>query len=192
MSSPLSDAFRNAVIKRAEEIEEKSNNKVITAMRRTEERVAEKIQEIISTYGFDNYYTGYDPVMYVRTRNLRDSGAVKPFINEYKKGAYIGFQYGAEFDAGLMDHSVLTIHVEYFRKRDNKYVNKVYSYDDDNVDEEAILNNFRAGIHPNTGVEQGPIWMQGMQGMAPEALRQWKNSGAIQSIFKEELIKLLK
>lgn len=192
MSSPLSEAFRNAVIKRAEEIEEQSSNKVIIAMRRTEERVAEKIQEIITAYGFDYYYNGYTPTMYVRTDNLRNSGAVKPFINEYKKGGYIGFQYGAEFDAGLMDHSILTIRVEYDRKRDNKHVEKLYSYEKDNVDEEAILNNFRAGVHPNTSVNQGAIWMQGLEGMAPEALRQWKNSGAIQSIFKEELIKLLK
>jgi hypothetical protein len=59
------------------------------------------------------------------------------------------------------------------------------------VNEDAILSNFRSGTHPNTGVEQGAIWIQGMSGVAPDVLRIWKNSGAIQTIFKEELMKLL-
>ena len=191
MSSPLSAALRNAVINKVEEIKDDSKNKVVIAMRRTEERVADKIQEIIWRYGLDYYYGGYSPSMYVRTGNLRHSGAIKPFINEFKSGGSIGFQYGAEFDSGLMDHSLLTICVEYDRKRDGQHVTKFYTYEDGDVDEDAILSNFRAGIHPNTGVEQGAIWMSGMTGMAPDALRIWKNSGAIQAIFKEELMSLL-
>ena len=191
MSSPLSDAFRNAVINRVEEIKDESKNKIVIAMRRTEERVANKIQEIIWRYGLDYYYDGYGPSMYVRTGNLRHSGAIKPWINEFKSGGHIGFQYGAEFDAGLMDHSTLTIHVEYDRKKDGKHITKFYTYEDNDVNEAAILSNFRAGVHPNTGVEQGAIWMPGMTGAAPDALRIWKNSGAIQAIFKEVLMKLL-
>ena len=192
MSSPLSDAFKNVVSKKVEEIEKESENKVVIAMRNTEDQVAEKIQEIIWRYGLDYYYDGYNPRMYVRTGNLRHSGAIKPFINEFKKSGNIGFQYGAEFDASLMDHRMLTIHVEYDRKKDGQHVEKFYSYENESVDEEAILNNFRSGIHPNTSVNQGEIWTSGMNGMAPDALRLWKNSGAIQSIFKEELMKLLK
>ena len=191
MSSPLSEAFRNAVINKVEEIKDDSKNKVVIAMRRTEERVAEKIQEIIWLYGLDYYYNGYSPRMYVRTGNLRHSGAIKPWINEFRSGNNIGFQYGAEFNSDLMDHSALTIRVEYDRKRDNSHITKFYTYEDNDVDEAAILSNFRAGVHPNTGVEQGAIWLQGMTGMAPDALRTWKNSGAIQSIFKEEFMKLL-
>ena len=59
------------------------------------------------------------------------------------------------------------------------------------ANEEIILQNFRSGEHPNTGVNQGPIWKQGMIGTAPDTLRRWKNSGAIKEIFIEEFRKLL-
>lgn len=196
MSSPLSDAFKNAVNKKAEELETKSTNKVIIAMRNTEERVRKKIQEIIEIYGMDFYYNGYKPRMYVRTNDLRNSGAVSPFIKEYKKNGYIGFQYGAEFDEDLMDHSEYYLNIVYNRKKHDGQWSKMYLYHDDNVDEKEILDNFRAGKHPlgkkGLFVEQGPIWMKGMSGMAPDALRQWKNSGAIQDIFREEIRKLIK
>lgn len=192
MSSPLSDAFRKAAEQHIEGQEKKVKNRVEIAMENTEKRVAEKIQEIIWRYGLDFYYNGYNPIMYVRTGNLRHSGAISPYINEFKKNGMIGFQYGAEFDESLMDHRMLTVKVEYDRKRDGKHIEKYYSYVNEDADEKAILDNFRAGIHPNTDVNQGPIWMKGLTGAAPDALRLWKNSGAIQNIFKEELHKLMK
>lgn len=192
MSSPLSDAFRKSVENNKEKQEQKMKNRVEIAMENTEKRVAEKIQEIIWRYGLDYYYDGYNPKMYVRTGNLRHSGAISPYINEFKKNGMIGFQYGAEFDESLMDHRTLTVKVEYDKKRDGKHVEKFYSYENEDVDEKAILDNFRAGIHPNTNVNQGAIWMSGMTGVAPDALRLWKNSGAIKKIFKEELHKLMK
>ena len=192
MSSPLSDAFRKAVENDKEKQEKRTKNRVEIAMENTEKRVAEKIQEIILREGLDFYYNGYSPKMYVRTDNLRRSGAISPYINEFKKNGMIGFQYGAEFDESLMDHSVLTIKVAYDRKRDGAHVEKIYSYDKEDVNEKAILDNFRAGVHPNTNVKQGPIWMKDMIGAAPDALRLWKDSGAIKAIFKEELDKLMK
>lgn len=191
MSSPLSDAFKNAVNNKAEEIEEKSNNKVKIAMRRTEDRVREKISEIIEIYGMDFYYGGYKPSMYVRTNNLRESGAVSPFIGEFTKSGYIGFQYGAEFNEDLMDHSEYYLNIVYKRKKHEGSWSKKYLYHDDDVNEKEILDNFRAGVHPNTPVRQGAIWLKDMKGVAPDALRQWKNSGAIQKIFKEEFGKLI-
>lgn len=196
MSSPLSDAFKQAVENDKEKQEKKMKNRVEIAMENTEQRVAEKIQEIIWRYGLDFYYDGYSPIMYVRTGNLRHSGAIAPYINEFKKNGMIGFQYGAEFDESLMDHSMLTIKVEYDRKRDGRHVEKFYSYKNEDVDEKAILDNFRAGRHPlgvpDAFFEQGPIWMKGMTGVAPDALRLWKDSGAIKDIFKEEIGKLMK
>jgi hypothetical protein len=196
MSSPLSDAFKNAINRKTDEIEKDSKNKVVIAMRNTEERVREKIKEIIEVYGMTPYYNGYTPSMYVRTNNLRDSGAVSPFINEYKKNGYIGFQYGANFDEDLMDHSEYYLHMVYKRKKHEGQWERDYLYHDDDVNEKDILDNFRAGKHPlgkkGAFFEQGPIWMKDMNGMAPDALREWKNSGAIQDIFKEELMKLLR
>ena len=192
MSSPLSDAFKNAVEDDKKEKEKRSKNRIEIAMANTEKRVAEKIQEIIWQYGLDYYYNGYDPIVYVRTGNLRHSGAISPFISEFKSNGIIGFQYGAEFDAGLMDHRSLTVHVEYDRKKDGQHVEKYYSYEYKDVDEEIILENFRKGIHRKTGVNQGTIWLSGMRGVAPDALKLWRDSGAIKKIFQEELGKLTK
>lgn len=196
MSSPLSDAFRKAAENDKEKQEKKIKNRVELAMENTEKRVADKIQEIIWKDGLDFYYDGYDPVMYVRTGNLRHSGAIAPFINEFKKNGMIGFQYGAEFDESLMDHRVLTIRREWQRKKDGKTMEKYYTYENEDVDEKAILDNFRAGKHPlgkpDVFFDQGPIWMNGMTGAAPDTLRLWKDSGAIKKIFKEELHKLKK
>lgn len=196
MSSPLSDALKNAVNKKIQDEEKKQKNRVEIAMENTERRVAEKIKEIIEVYGLNFYYDGYDPSMYVRTGNLRHSGAISPFIKEFKKNGYLGFQYGANFDESLMDHRHYFLHIVYKHKRDNGMSEWYYAYHDENVNEKKILDNFRAGKHPlgkkDVFLEQGPIWMNGMIGAAPDALRQWKNSGAIKDIFKEELRKLIK
>lgn len=173
MSSPLSDAFRNAVSNKMKEEEKKQKNRVEIAMERTENRVEEKIQEIIEEYALNFYYDGYTPRSYKRTYQL--PRAIWPFIQEFRKSGQIGFNYGANFDASLMNH-----------KKRGKSKRKI------EPDEEIILDNFRAGIHPNTGVEQDSVWMPGMEGNTPDAIRAWKNSGAIQKIFMEEFGKLTK
>lgn len=192
MSSPLSDAFKNAVNKKVEEIEEKQKTRIEIAMEKTEKRVADKIQEFINRDGMDFYYNGYSPIMYKRTGNLRDSGAVSPCIEETKNSGYVGFRYGATFDETLMDHSGYWIHINYNHKRDGGSWSKDYWYEDADADEKKILDNFRAGVHPQTFVNQGPIWMSGLQGAVPDAIRTWKDSGAIKDIFMEEFQKLRK
>lgn len=172
MSSPLSDAFRDAVNKKVEQETGKTKNRVEIAMKRTERSVEEKIQEIIEEYALNFYYEGYAPKSYTRTFQLPK--AIRPVTEEFKKGAYIGFNYGASFDEGAMNHIK--------RGKSKKKIE---------ADEQLILDNFRAGKHPNTGVEQGAIWMQGMVGSAPDVLRDWKNSGAIKEIFMQEFRSLM-
>ena len=173
MSTPLSDAFRKAANEKIKEVEGQQKNRVEIAMERTEKRVADKIQEIIEVYGLNFYYEGYDPKWYKREYQLPK--AVWPMVDEFTQNGYIGFNYGANFEANNMHHS----------KR-GKSKSKI------KANERIILANFRAGIHPNTEVEQGAIWLKGMYGAAPDALRQWKNSGAIKDIFMEEFRNLMK
>ena len=172
MSSPVSDAFKNAVNKKIEEETKKTKNRVEVAMERTEKRVEEKIQEIIEEHALNFYYEGYAPKHYTRTFQLPK--AISPITEEFTKGVYIGFNYGASFDEGAMHHVK--------RGKSKKKIE---------VDEKLILDNFRAGKHPNTGVEQGAIWKQGMTGVAPDVLRAWKNSGAIKEIFMQEFRSLI-
>lgn len=172
MSSPLSDALQKAVENKLEEETRKTKNRVEIAIEKTEKRVEDKIQEIIETDALNFYYEGYTPKHYKRTFQLPK--AISPVTNEFTKGVYIGFDYGASFDASKMCHV----------KR-GKSKRKI------KANEKIILKNFRSGEHPNTGVSQGPIWMQGMIGSAPDALREWKNSGAIKEIFMQEFRNLL-
>ena len=198
MSSPLSDALENALNKKAEELKEKQKNRIEIAMEQTEARVKDKIGELIKD-GLKSYYEGYDPVMYVRTKQLRDSGAASPKTKSFKKNGLVGFQYGAIFDPDRMDHSVYELKIVYKHKKDSGVWEKKYTYHDD-VNEQDILDNFRFGLHPlgarGAFIEQGIFWKMeeegGREGSIVDAIIQWKKSGAIKDIFLEELKKLKK
>ena len=50
-----------------------------------------------------------------------------------------------------MNHDKLIVKVQYQRKKKGGTWEKKYVYDRDDVDEEAIFENFLAGIHPRVG-----------------------------------------
>ena len=184
MSSPLSEALKGAVESHKKEEEKRKKNRAELAMERTAKRVEDEINQLIEQYT-EAYYTGYTPKVYSRTDNLRDSGVMKAYTEEHKSNGYIGFEYGAEFDAGLMDHSTLTLWPGRIRKRDGQ----PYTYPNPDVDEEKILEQFRIGNHPNTGVNTGSIWGPQLSGEIPKILRAWGKSGRIKKIFLEEFYK---
>ena len=200
MSSPLSDALNKAVNKKVEEFEEKSKNKFEIALEKTEERVRQKVDEILERDGLDFYYSGYKPHMYVRTNQLRDSGAVSAKTESFNKNGMMGFSYGAVFNEDLMDHSVYELHMVYKHKKDGGKWERNYTYYDDDVDEKKILDNFRFGLHPlgvpGAYIDQGIIWKTeeegGREGRVVDKIKKWKQSGAIKDIFLEELQKLKK
>ena len=195
MSSPLSDALENAVNNKIEELKERQKNRIEIAMERTEERVKDKIGHMIKE-GLDEYYEGYSPYMYVRTNQLKDSGSVSAKTKQFKKNGIIGFQYGAIFDESKMDHSVYMLNIIHKHKKDSGVWQRQYKYIDEDVDEKMILDNFRFGEHPNTGVNQGLFWQMESEGeragKIPDAITEWKKSGAIKEIFLNELQKLKK
>lgn len=181
MSSPLSDALEAMVERQMAKEEQKVKNRIEIAMDATEDKTKDKIQEIIDEEAVAKYYGGYDPKMYIRTNQL--GNAIKPVTHSVRGGSSIGFDLGARFDETTMDHSVLTI-----KGRNGKQ----YTYEGHDADELTILENFRAGEHPNTDVNQGAIWQNDMQGHAPEILKNWVKSGGIREIFRAELRKLMK
>ena len=196
MSSPLSDALEKAIDKKIEKLEERQKNRVEIAMEKTEERVKEKIGEIIKSEGLDPYYEGYSPSMYVRTNQLKNSRAVSAKTEPFNKNGLVGFRYGARFDESKMDHTVYMLNMVYKHKKDSGIWQRQYEYHDEDVDEKEILDNFRFGIHPNTGVEQGIFWQMESEGersgRIPDAIIAWKKNGAIKEIFLDELRKLKK
>lgn len=199
MSSPWSDALENALNKKAEELKEKQKNRIEIAMEQTEARVKEQIGAFIKD-GLQDYYEGYDPVMYVRTEQLMKSGAASPKTESFKKNGLVGFRYGARFDPDRMDHSVYELKIVYKHKKDSGQWEKKYTYHDDDVNEQDILDNFRFGLHPlgarGAFIDQGIFWKMenegGREGSIVDAIIQWKQSGAIKNIFLEELKKLKK
>lgn len=200
MSSRASDILQNSVDNIVKEITKSTKNKFEIAMESTAERVKEEIGKIIKKDGLEFYYNGYDPVMYVRTNQLKDSGAVSPKIELFKKNGMIGFFYGARFDESLMDHRVYNLKMVYKHKKDNRRWEREYTYIDDDVDEEKILDNFRFGLHPlgynDCYKDQGLIWKTeeegGREGRLVNKIARWKQSGAIKDIFLDEFKKLKK
>ena len=188
MPSPLSDALNQAINKHKEETEKKLKNNVQLAMDATERKVKEKMEWFIKVLGTGGYYNEYTPSMYNRTGQLKN--AIMSHTESFDDGRQVGFDFGAKFNEDLMDHSTYYLTIRYRHRKDAGEWSKTYLYHDDNPDETAILENFRAGVHPNTGVNNGPIWMPGNVGFVPDEIRKWVNSGGIATIFKSELKKL--
>lgn len=184
MSSLPSDVIKRTIEEHKEETEKNVKNRAEIAMERTAKRIENEINQLIEKYT-ESYYSGYTPKVYSRTGNLKDSGAMKAYTEEHRSNGFIGFEYGAEFDAGLMDHSTLTLYPGRMRKRDGA----PYTYPNPDADEEKILENFKIGQHPNTSVNTGSIWGPELSGAIPDILREWGKSGKIKSIFLEEFYK---
>lgn len=126
---------------------------VAQALKRAEQKVKVRMQEIIQEYMLDNYYNGYTPKMYVRIYQLQKSVGpyteLKDFNNIFALG--FGIEDDEPYGYSAMDHSKYQIKVTYQRKKKSGVWEKTYEYEDDNVNEEYIFENFLAGIHPNVG-----------------------------------------
>lgn len=123
---------------------------VAQALKRAEQEIRVKMQEIIQEYMLDDYYQGYTPKLYVRIYQLEKS--VGPYTELKEAGNTFGLAFGIDTDdpygPGAMDHSELT--VRYSRKKRDDPWKKTYDKTG-KVDEEEIFENFLAGIHPNVG-----------------------------------------
>ena len=118
------------------------------ALKRAEEKIRVRMQEIIQEDMLDDYYNGYTPKLYVRTQQLENS--VGPYSKLTDFGTGFNLSFGIEIDPpygpSAMDHNILTLH--YIRKNETSWEK---SYDKSDADEEKIFENFLEGIHPNVG-----------------------------------------
>lgn len=123
------------------------------ALKRAETRIKTRLKNMIKEYMIDDYYQGYEPVMYVRTHQLPKS--VGPFVEIKEKGGVYSVVFGIDDDPPYgptaMNHDKLIVKVQYQRKKKGGTWEKKYIYDRDDVDEEDIFENFLAGIHPRVG-----------------------------------------
>ena len=97
-----------------------------------------------------DYYQGYIPIEYKRTGELKKS--VYPSIEIGSQGGAYGITFGVEDDWEAMDHSVFRVSVKRKSKKTGQIKEYEYFYLRPNVNEEAIFENFMAGIHPRVGM----------------------------------------
>ena len=133
----------------AEEVQKEYQKKVEAALNRAEKIIHKKIQHLIDTYMITDYYEGYTPVEYQRTGELKKS--VYPSIIIGSQGGAYGITFGVEDDWEAMDHSTLHVIVKRKSKKTGQIKQYEYFYEKENVDEQAIFENFMAGIHPRVG-----------------------------------------
>ena len=122
------------------------------ALKRAEQKIRVRMQEIIQQDMLDDYYGGYTPKLYVRTYQLEKSVGPYTKLTDFNTGFNLSFGIDIDppYGPSAMNHNgegVLTL--RYVRKKSGTVWEK--SYDKFDADEEDIFNNFLEGIHPNVG-----------------------------------------
>lgn len=134
-----SGGFYKEIDQTVKDLIEQDKKRIKEAFERIKKEVKKEIQAIIQRDMLDNYYNGYEPLIYNRTFQLRES--VSPLILDSSVGDTFQFDVGIKLKDGekKMSHNTLTLTVK----------GKTYTYRNDGVDEEAIFENFLDGVHPN-------------------------------------------
>lgn len=133
----------------AEDVQKEYQKKTEDALKRAEKIINKKIRHIINECMIKDYYQGYEPIMYQRTGELKKS--VYPSVEIGNQGGAFGITFGIEDDWEAMDHSTLHVVVKHKSKKTGQVKEYEYFYQKNDVDEEAIFENFMAGIHPRVG-----------------------------------------
>lgn len=141
--------FYNEIDQMVKDLIEQDKKRIKEAFERIKKEVTKEIQTIIQRDMIDNYYNGYEPLIYNRTFQLPKS--VAPLILDSSMGDTFQFDVGIKLKDGekKMSHDTLTLTVK----------GRTYTYHNDDVNEEAIFENFLAGIHPNAnsrGITETP------------------------------------
>jgi hypothetical protein len=133
--------FYNEIDQMVKDLIEQDKKRIQEAFARIKKEVKKEIEIIIQRDMIDNYYNGYEPLIYSRTFQLPKS--VAPLILDDSTENDLQFSFGIKITppkgASAMSHSELTLKVK----------GRTYTYDNDGVEEDAIFANFLMGIHPN-------------------------------------------
>jgi hypothetical protein len=207
MASEMSKVLRKAVNAYTEEIERKESNKIQIALSNTMKRVEQEVDRFLDTMA-RAYYSGYDPVSYIRTMQLqkKETRPVNPEVEINKIGNMQSLYFGVVFDEVTMNHGSYEIRARWYDKKKKQWkdVKKSKKYTvtpgkkrGKKPDEEKILDFYKEGIHPNA-VPEGmtefltpePLFTSDKEGAIPDLITEWVESGELKKIFLEELKKL--
>lgn len=145
--------FQNEIENMIDDIVKEDKKRIALAFEQIKKKTTQKIQEAIKIAMIDNYYEGYNPLMYNRTGQL--SKSVAPLIIDDSDNSGLQFSFGIKTSppkgSAAMKHNKLTVRVT----KKNGEVN-VHSYNVKNYDpsiEKIIFENFMSGIHPNANLK---------------------------------------
>lgn len=141
--------FQGEIENMIEEIVAADKKRIALAFEQIKKKTTEKVSEAIKIAMIDNYYNGYDPLVYVRTGQLKNS--VAPLIVDDSDNSGFQFQFGIKTSEpkgpSAMRHDTLSVRVTNKNGEEKIYSYKVKGYDSEI--EEKIFSNFMDGIHPN-------------------------------------------
>ena len=151
--------FQSDIENMIEDIVKEDKKRIALAFEQIKKKTANKIQEAIKTAMIDNYYNGYDPLVYIRTGQLENS--VAPLIIDDSDNSGLQFSFGIKTSppkgSSAMRHDRLLVRVTKKNGEEKIYSYKVKDYDPGI--EKLIFNNFMNGVHPNAnsrGVTETP------------------------------------
>lgn len=139
-------SFKDDIQSMVQSIIDEDKKRIDMAYKQIKQEVAKEIQAIIDRDMLENYYNGYEPLIYVRTMQLRK--AVAPMIIDQSIGDDLAFSMAIGKDPSRMNHSKLTIKIHKKLKNGEQRTYE-YGYENEKVDETLIYSNFTAGTHPN-------------------------------------------
>jgi hypothetical protein len=141
--------FQNDIENIIEDIVKKDKERIALAFEQIKKKTEDKIRLAIKDAMIDNYYNGYDPLRYNRTRQLDKS--VAPLIIDDSDNSGLQFTFGIKTSppkgSKAMKHNKLTVQVTKKNGEVNFHTYNVKNYDP--KIEEYIFDNFMMGIHPN-------------------------------------------
>lgn len=151
--------FQNEIENMIDNIVKEDKKRIELAFEQIKKKTEAKIRVAIQTAMIDNYYNGYDPLVYSRTGQLKKS--VAPLIIDDSDNSGLRFTFGIKTSppkgSKAMKHNKLTVQVT----KKNGEVN-FHTYDVEDYDpkiEKWIFDNFMMGIHPNAnqkGITETP------------------------------------
>lgn len=151
--------FKSDIENMIDDIIAEDKKRIALAFEQIKKKTEDKIRIAIKIAMIDNYYKGYDPLVYGRTGQLANS--VAPLIIDDSDNSGLQFSFGIKTSppkgSSAMRHDRLEVKVTKKNGEVNIHSYKVKNYNPEI--EKLIFENFMNGIHPNAninGITQTP------------------------------------
>lgn len=131
-----------------DDIVKKDKDRISLAFEQIKKETTKKISEAIKVAAINNYYDGYNPLVYVRSGQL--SNSLAPLIVDDSDNSGMQFSFGIKrtkpYGPSAMKHDTLTMRVVNKQGEERFYSYHIKNYDP--LVEKIIFNNFMEGVHP--------------------------------------------